>query len=94
MTHRTSSLLALVAVLALSGCTGISNLRPADGITVPPGLVDMGGEFRSNLNNSLRVVVDGNDMTAAFNPIYTSAPGRFGATSRYVAGLAHDGRER
>ena len=80
MTHRTSSLLALVAVLALSGCSGISNLRPADGITVPPGPVNMGGEFRSNVNNSLRVVVDGSDMTAAFNPVYSSAPGTFGAT--------------
>lgn len=86
MSHRLESILALAALLALAGCSGISNLRPVDGSTVPPGAVDMGGEFRSNVNNSLRILVDGTDMTGTFNPVYARAPGIFAATLPLASG--------
>lgn len=80
-THRSLLLsVSLAALLVVAGCSGISNLRPVDGTTVPPGPVAMGGEFRSNLNNSLRITVDGVDETATFNPVYNAAPGTFAAT--------------
>ena len=86
MAHRLQSVLALAALLALSACSGISNLRPTNNSTVPTGPVAMSGEFRSNVNNSLRILVDGTDLTATFNPVYATAPGTFGATMGLAPG--------
>lgn len=77
---------SLVALLVIAGCSGISNLRPANNSTVPPGPVSMGGEFRSNVNNSLRIEVDGTDKTSTFNPVYATAPGAFAATLTLTPG--------
>ncbi len=73
--------LLLIALLGLAGCSGISNVTPADNTTVTPGSpVAVRGEFRSNINNSLRIHLDGNDVTAQFNPVYATAPGTFSGT--------------
>lgn len=46
----------------------------------------MSGAFRSNVNNSLRIEVDGTDETLTFNPVYTTAPGTFAATLTLAPG--------
>jgi hypothetical protein len=73
-------LIASILSLALAGCSGISNLRPVNGSTVLPGSVALGGEFRSNLNQSLKIEVDGIDVTSQFSVVYPTAPGTFSAT--------------
>jgi hypothetical protein len=85
---KTASRLILLStvLLGLVGCSGISNVTPLDGTTVPTGPVAMRGEFRSNINNSLRIDLDGTDVTAQFNPVYNTAPGTFGATIGLTAG--------
>lgn len=79
-------MIAGVLSCGLVACSGISNLVPADGSTVPVGPVTMSGEFRSNVNQSLRILLDGNDVTAQFNPVYASAPGTFRATMGLAPG--------
>lgn len=86
-THRSLLLpVSLVALLVVAGCSGISNLRPVNNSTVPAGPVAMSGAFRSNVNNSLRIEVDGTDETSTFNPVYTTAPGTFAATLTLAPG--------